>query len=60
MLIDSLDHAENIDTNCGILYILKFKILNLLERCQTASEAVSLQCFDILTPNFVCAIVTSH
>ncbi len=33
---------------------------NFLERCQTASEAVSLQSFDIFTPNFVCAIVTSN
>ncbi len=33
-------------------------LTNLLEKCQT--EAVSLQSFDIFTPNFVYTLVTSH
>ncbi len=34
------------------------QITDLLESYQTAPETVSLQSLDILTPNFVCAIVT--
>ena len=33
---------------------------NLLEGCQNVSEAVSLHRFDIFTPNFACAIVTTN
>ena len=35
----------------------RYKLWSL---CQNDSKAISLQSFDILTPNFVCAIVTSH
>ncbi len=50
----SSDHAgKNVWISCQYA-----KWFSLIAWCQTASDAVSLQSFDILTPNFTCVIVT--